>query len=151
MGPPMGMPWAWRSLHRWPADEFSGFLDSRAFVPGATYRLLLTLHGKLGEYQMIEHGGRLDSEFFPESMGIQSWPDLRIYSEQLRRRHVDFVMAFRDYDHAWHTNEHHLLDRLTHVPASGCASGFVATRRLAHNEHYDLYRVNRSCASRARA
>jgi hypothetical protein len=148
MGPGMGMPWAWRSLNRWPKDEFSGFLASRAFVPGATYRLLLTLHGKLGEYQMLQHGGRLDSEFFPESMGIQSWPNLPTYSGLLVQRHVDFVMAFRDYDHAWHTNEHALLDQLTHARAAGCARGLVATTRLAHNTHYDLYAVDRSCASR---
>ena len=44
------------------------FVTSSAFRPGLTYRVLRTSDGKVGMYQVIRAGGRLDSEFFPESI-----------------------------------------------------------------------------------
>ncbi len=144
---PMGMPQAWRALVRYPETGMAPFLDSADFVPGATYRLLYTSNGKLGMYQLIRHGGRLDSEFFPESIQITSFHDTRAYSDFLTRRHVDDVMVWHSYDRRWHTNEHALLDQLTHGSSRTCSAGLVSTRHIVRNPRYDVYAVDRKCAS----
>jgi hypothetical protein len=100
-------------------------------------------------YETIRHGGRLDSEFFPESIAIQSWPSAADYSKFLVQRHVDDVMLWHSYTRRWRTNEHALLEQLTKTTADQCAHGLVRTRHEVAAGRYDVYSVDRSCASHA--
>ena len=56
-----------------------------------TYRILRAGDGKVGMYQVLRAGGRLDSEFFPESIVRRTWPSAAEYCTFLRGRHVDRV------------------------------------------------------------
>ena len=114
-------------------------IGSPAFVPGATYRVLRAHDGKVGMYQVIEHGGRLDSEFFPESIVRRSWPDPETYVRFLGRRRVDYVIAFDEYTRRYRTNEISLLDRLAAAPASGCVA------RIGGGPGYQLFRHGGRC------
>jgi hypothetical protein len=122
------------------------FLASGDFVPGRTYRVLRASDAKLGMYQMIRHGGRLDSEFFPESMALQSFASVRAYSDLLAARRVDDVVVWDVYDRQWGTNEHARLDALAAESRTACRNGLVVVRQVRHNPRYDLYSVDRSCA-----
>jgi hypothetical protein len=133
---PLGMPWAWKALERQPDTRMLDFVDSDAFVPGATYRLLRVADGKIGMYQLLQGGGRLDSEFFPESIDRRSWREPEKYAKFLRKRHVDFVMVWTGYDRRFQTNEHALLSRLVH--ANGREPHVTLASRTPD---YDLYRV----------
>jgi len=112
------------------------FIDSAEFRPGSTYRILRVADGKVGMYQLIQHGAKLDSEFFPESIDRRSWPSSAAYLSFLRARKVDEVIVYHDYDARYHTNEHSLLDQLT---ANGCAS------RTSPQRDFDLYRLAGTC------
>jgi hypothetical protein len=144
MGPSLGMPWAWGALKRTPDPRMLQFTSSAAFTPGAEYRVLRIADGKVGMYQVLRAGGRLDSEFFPESISRDSWPDPAIYSRFLRQRGVDFVMLWRGYDRRYATNEHALLDRLAAAPR--CDRDVVEVHLDQHAENYDVYRVRRDCS-----
>ncbi|MEO9256238.1 MAG: hypothetical protein ABI305_11890, partial [Tepidiformaceae bacterium] len=92
--------------------------------------------GKVGMYQLIRHGGRLDSEFFPESIDRRSWASAATYQAFLAGRHVDYVLIYYAYDVRYGTNEHALLNELV---AKGCAS-------LDTSEpEFDLYHVQLQC------
>jgi hypothetical protein len=151
MWPPMGIPQAWRWLRHKQDPDAQQFVQTSAFVPGATYRVLLTSNGKHGEYIMLTHGARLDSEFFPESMAINSWPSVRAYSDALLRRHVDYVLDWHSYNRRWKTNEHTMLERLTEVNAQACHDYLVSVRHVVTESRYDLYAVDRSCARSAKS
>jgi len=150
MGLPFGITYAQNGLARSSTPELGEFVASRAFVPGATYRMLRTNDGRIGLYEIVQHDGRLDSEFFPESMRLNSLPGVRVYSELLASKHVDYVIAFRSYDEEWHTNEHQLLEQLTQDTARHCTEALVSTRVVFREPDYDVYAVDRSCASRGR-
>ena len=128
---------AWGALNRDADTSFEAFFSTPAYTPGATYRLLRVADGKVGMYEMIKHRGRLDSEFFPESIDRRSWPDTEEYAQFLRKRRVDYVVIFDNYDARYHTNEHDLLDVLV---SGGGASGFCAAR-IARGEGYTVYRA----------
>ena len=144
MGPSLGMPWAWGALKRTPDRRMEQFTSSPAFVPGAVYRVLRIADGKVAMYQTLRAGGRLDSEFFPESIARRSWPDTASYSRFLRGRHVDFVMIWRGYDRRYTTDEHALLERM--ADGSECNPQVVEVRLHQRTADYDLYRVRRSCS-----
>jgi hypothetical protein len=133
---PLGMPWAWDALERQPDTRMVEFVDSKQFVPGATYRLLRVADGKIGMYQLLQGGGRLDSEFFPESIERKSWHDTARYAKFLRKRRVDFVMVWAGYDSRFKTNEHQLLRQLVHANSTD-----PRVTRVSHTPDYDLYRV----------
>jgi hypothetical protein len=115
------------------------YLQSDAFHPGATYRLLRVADGKVGMYQLIRAGGNLDSEFFPESIDRRSWPDIASYQAFLERRKVDYVVIYDAYTQRYRTNEHDLLDALV---TGGCAE------RMPRNEAgFDVYQYSRGCRS----
>lgn len=99
---------AWRALHLGPDVQMLAIIQSPAFVPGATYRVLRAHDSKVGMFQLIQHGARLDSEFFPESIIRRSWPDTASYGDFLADRHVDYVVAFDEYKR-YGTNELTLL------------------------------------------
>ena len=136
MWAPLGMPWAWSALERQPDTRMVEFTASAAFVPGATYRLLRVADGKIGMYQLLQGGGRLDSEFFPESIDRRSWPTTYDYAEFLRERRVDFVMLWDGYDSRFRTNEHILLEELVRAPVPG-----VEVERVEQTAEFDLFRV----------
>ncbi len=122
--------YAWHAFTRSPDETLRSFLESDRFERGATYRLLRVADGKVGMYQLIQQGGRLDSEFFPESIHRTSWPEAQAYVDFLEGRHVDYVLIYQAYDERYRTNEHALLEQLT---AQGCV---VLAER---NEQFDLY------------
>jgi hypothetical protein len=94
-------------------------------------------------YQLLKAGGRLDSEFFPESIGRRSFNSLAEYSEFLRKRDVDTVIVFTNYDTRWKTNEHELLDEL--AAADQCNAGQVGASVLARFARFDVYTIQRAC------
>lgn len=127
---------AWHALARTPNTQLVPYLESPAFQKGATYRLLRIADGKVGMYQLIRHGGRLDSEFFPESIDRRSWPSTADYQAFLAGRHVDYVLIYYAYDVRYGTNEHALLNELV---SKGCAS-------LDESDaEFDLYHVQPVC------
>ena len=128
--------YAWHAFVRTPDTQLLPFIDSAEFRPGSTYRILRVADGKVGMYQLIQHGAKLDSEFFPESIDRRSWPSSGAYLSFLRARRVDEVIIYHDYDARYHTNEHSLLDQLT---ANGCAS------RTSPQRDFDLYRLAGTC------
>ena len=140
---PLGMPFAWGALGRTPDTAMTRFTDSPEFRPGDTYRVLRVSDGKVGMYQLLRAGGRLDSEFFPESILRQSWPDTRTYSALLRSRDVDDVMIWRGYIDEFQVNEQALLDRLAAHPPAACDGPEVCVRRVERTPDYVLYHVDR--------
>ena len=127
---------AWRALRQGPDVRMLAVIASPAFVPGATYRVLRAHDAKMGMYQLIQHGARLDSEFFPESIDRQSWPSAEAYARFLTARHVDYVIAFAEYQR-YGTNELALLDRMAAAPGPGCLA------RVGGGPGYQLFRFER--------
>jgi hypothetical protein len=124
--------YAWHALGRVPDTSLLAFIQSPAFEKGRTYRILRVADGKVGMYQLLQHGARLDSEFFPESIDRRNWADGIAYETFLAGRHVDEVLIYHSYDDRYRTNEHALLDQLV---SGGCAS-------LSLREpDFDLYSV----------
>ena len=138
---------AWSALRRHPNATMLTFIRSDTFVRGATYRVLRAGDSKVGMYQLLQHGGRLDSEFFPESIDIRSWARREDYTKFLRTRRVDFVIVFPTFDRAYHTDEHRLLDRLVAPSSPSCAraDGTGAAVSVLRRPQYDVYRIERAC------
>jgi hypothetical protein len=140
---PFELTWAWAGLGRKPDLTLADFARSGDFSPGLTYRVLRAGDGKVGMYQLLKAGGHLDSEFFPESIGRRSFPSLAVYSTFLRRRGVDTVIVFKNYDVRWKTNEHELLEQL--VADNHCSAAQVGATVLQRFERFDAYRIQRTC------
>jgi hypothetical protein len=137
---PLNVGFQWRALSRVAhTASLDAFLDSKAFVPGATYRVLRGAgDGKLGLYNVVRAGGRLDSELFPESMAIRDFAELKDYEQLLCDRHVDFVIAYASYTASRGTNELAVLRRLaaTREPR-------VGVRPIEHGRGHVVYAVTR--------
>ena len=127
---PLEAEYSWGALDRKPDTQLLTFIKSSKFNPGETYRILRAHDGKIGMYQLVQHNARLDSEFFPESIGRNSWPDVTKYSQFLRNRRVDYVIIFRTYDREWRTNEHQLLPGLNKQGPDGCDEGRVGVQQI---------------------
>jgi hypothetical protein len=110
---------AWEALVRRPDHVARQLTQSDEFRPGAVYRVLRAHDGKVSMYDVLLAGGRLDSEFFPESMHRRSFAGVDAYHRFLARRRVDFVVVFDSYTARFHTNEHLLLQECAR---SGVAS-----------------------------
>jgi hypothetical protein len=136
---PLLLPEASGSLWRKPDRAMLTFLHSPAFEPGATYRVLRVPDFKVSLYQLIRAGGRLDSEFFPESIVRRRWPSAAEYGDFLRRRHVDYVMIWGRYDRVFHVNE---PARLTELSACTAAAP-VCARPLEQNGRWTLWSITR--------
>ncbi|MCC6959657.1 MAG: hypothetical protein IT301_07395 [Dehalococcoidia bacterium] len=132
---------AWGLFFREPDGQVAAFTRTPAFEPGATYRVLRAGDGKVGMYQILKAGGRLDSEFFPESIDRRSWPSQQDYAAFLSKRRVDYVLIFTSYHRRFSTNEESLLNTMS---GSRCAS--VA----AQTSEYTAYRVQPSDCEVAR-
>ena len=142
---PLESTYSWGGLNRKPDTQLLSFIKSSHFEPGATYRILRAHDGKIGMYQLVEHGARLDSEFFPESIARNSWPDVAAYSQFLRNRRVDDVIIFESYDREWRTNEHDLLRELENRSSGPCVEGLVRVHEVTRSPAFDVYRVRRDC------
>lgn len=133
---------AWLAVRQRPDTLLVSFYQSPAFQRGSTYRLLRAYDAKVDMYQLIQYGGRLDSEFFPESIDRRSWPSLPAYVRFLNKRRIDHVIIFANYDQRYRTNEHQLLNDLTDPTRRGDSP--VCAVRTVHNRDYDVYAIERS-------
>ncbi len=142
---PLEAEYSWGALDRKPDTQLLTFIKSSKFDAGATYRILRAHDGKIGMYQLVQHNARLDSEFFPESIGRNSWPDVTKYSQFLRNRRVDYVIIFRTYDREWRTNEHQLLRDLKRRGPDGCDEERVGVHQISAARAFDVYNIRRDC------
>jgi hypothetical protein len=128
---------AWTALTRTADTSLEAFIQSDNFHPGATYRILRVRDGKVGMYQLVRAGARLDSEPFPESIDRRSWPSAAEYAAFLRERKVDYVIVYAAYDIRYRTNEHTLLE------ASSAETEAVppCARLTVKTSEYDVFAV----------
>lgn len=134
---PLLLPEASGSLWREPDRVMLRFLDSPSFERGATYRLLRVPDFKVGAYQMLRAGARLDSEFFPESIVRRRWPSAAEYGGFLRDRRVDYVMMWGGYTRVFKVNE---AERLAELAA--CDPGApVCAREIERNMPWTLWAI----------
>ncbi len=141
---PLNVGAQWRALVHRQADTgaLDAYLASPHFVPGATYRVLRGGDAKLGLYDVLRAGGRLDAELFPESMAIQNFRDPAAYERLLCARGIDQVLHFDTYDRSRHTNEGVLLAALAARP-----DALVPVRLLDSGPGWQAYAVDRTrCA-----
>ncbi len=137
---PFGMDFAWGSLLRNPDEKIDAFADSDAVTPGDTYRVLTGNDGKYGLYAVVQAGGVLDAEFFPEGLHRGGFGTPERYSAFLRQRDVDSVVVFPTYAQKYRrSNEPELLQDMTR---EGCVNGLTVTRRPGNGDWivYDLDR-----------
>jgi hypothetical protein len=143
---PLNVGQQWQALVHNGTDTatLDAYLRSPAFTPGATYRVLRGGDGKLGLYDVLRAGGRLDSELFPEGMAIRDFRDTYDYAALLCDRHIDQIIHYDTYDHARRTNELAMIKALElHT------SGGVVLRRIASGSGWQVDAVDRSfCAPR---
>jgi hypothetical protein len=142
---PLEAQYSWGALGRKPDTQLLTFIKSSKFSPGAMYRILRAHDGKIGMYQLVQHKARLDSEFFPESIARNNWPDVVKYSRFLRNRRVDYVIIFRSYDREWRTNEHQLLRDMKKQSRGRCDEGRVGVHQVSAATTFDVYRIRRDC------
>lgn len=142
---PLRVDYAWGSLTRsYRPVSMERFLASPEFRPGLTYRVLRNGDAKLGLYRLLQEGGRIDSEFFPESMAIHSFKSRTDYERLLCDRKVDEVVAFHIYDTTRHTNEHAMLREVAAQPGP---VGVKLVGTIANADEAEVYRVDRSGCS----
>jgi len=145
---PLNVGQQWSALIHNGTDTASldAYLHSPVFVPGATYRVLRGNDGKLGMYDVLRAGSRLDSELFPESMAIRSFHGPSEYASFLCDRLVDDVIHYNTYDTARHTNEALMIDALERAAVNG-----VALRTVARGTGWKVDAVDRSGCGPRRA
>jgi hypothetical protein len=138
---PLNVGQQWSALVHNGTDTatLDAYLRSPAFQPGATYRVLRGGDGKLGLYRVLQAGGRLDSELFPESMAIHSFHDVDEYAALLCDRGIDRIIHDDTYDEARHTNEVGMIEALERTPAGG-----VQLRPVASGSGWQVVAVDRS-------
>jgi len=114
-------------------------IQSGAFRPGAIYRVLRAPNdSKYTMYALLRHGGRADSEFFPESMAHRDFRQTGRYGDLLCKRRVDFVLVYPSFTF---TNE----PRLLHDAATtGAPLGAVKVRIELEDATSTVYAVDRS-------
>lgn len=148
MLPPRDGFFAWGALLRQPDQSLLTYTSSSQFVPSATYRILRVadgLHsdGKVGMYQLLQAGARLDSEFFPESIDRRSWNSTADYARFLESRHVDYVLIYDDFGRHYGTNEQDLLRQLAEQPVT-LESLRLCTTLQVRQDGYDVFQVHRA-------
>jgi hypothetical protein len=139
---PFGMDFAWGSLRRNPDPSIDAFADSDGVTPGHVYRVLTGGDGKYGLYAVVQAGGVLDAEFFPEGLHRGPFASVQSYSRFLRKRDVDSVVVFPTYTERYtRSNEPELLGEMER---EGCIDGLSVTRRPGGND-WQVYDVERGC------
>jgi hypothetical protein len=98
---------------------------------------------RVGLYRVLRAGGRLDSDFFPESQLRRSWPDAETYSSAMRARQVDVVLVAPGYDAADHVNEVALLASMAANPPSSCSADLVCVRPITGGRGFLAYEIDR--------
>ena len=136
---PLEAEYSWGALNRKPDTQLLTFIKSDEFHRRDLPHPARRHDGKIGMYQLVQHDARLDSEFFPESIARNNWPDVTRYSLFLRKRRVDYVIIFRTYDREWRTNEHELLRGLNKHGLDGCDA--KARRRRGDQGNESLRRL----------
>ena len=134
---------AWGDLEKSPERTLLPYLASSAFRPGLEYRVLSTTDRRIGMYQVIQHGGTLDSEFFPESLVRRTWPDALQYCRFLKAREVDRVIVYDEYDLRLRKNEQKLLSLLSLHDRDGCTAAGVAVRLVTKEKLFEVYAITR--------
>jgi hypothetical protein len=129
--------YGWGALTRRPDESLQAFIRSPDFHAGATYRILRAGDGKVGMYDLIRGGARIDSEFFPESIDRRSWTSTDNYAAFLAARGVEYVIVYGNYDSTWHTNEHDLLRQLSQADCVRFCASFAAG-----TQDYEVYAIN---------
>ena len=72
-------------------------------------------------YLLIQHGARLDSEFFPESLVRRTWPSaIAVLPVPPHARVVDRVIVYYHYDLRLRKNEEKLLRLLSSSDHDAC-------------------------------
>jgi hypothetical protein len=87
---------------------------------------------------VLQAGGRLDSEMFPESMAIQNFKSAEEYEQLLCDRHIDQVLAFDSYTQSRHTNEIALLEEIAR------GNGPVRVHEIAGGTDWRAWAVDRT-------
>lgn len=141
---PMDAGYSWTALGREPDETLARFAESAQFQPGLTYRVLRTSDGKVGMYQLLRRGARLDSEFYPESIWGGVFATERDYSEFLRARRVDMVLVYDRIPGHVHTNEPEMLARMA-ATGRGCSGDTAGIRLVSAADHWDYYAIDHSC------
>jgi hypothetical protein len=146
--PISGMGVGWTALSRRPDATANAIPRSAVFVAGATYRVLTFGDGKYGQYAVVRAGGRLDSEFFPESLHRRSFRDEAAYAKFLNGRQVDYVVVDRRY-RKFRTNEEQLLNKMaTPVGIAACVGG-LRVEQADQTPTFSVYRITRDCSAPA--
>jgi hypothetical protein len=140
---PLRMPNSWRAMSRQPDTAVAEWVTGTSFRPGATYRVLGIPDNRVGLYRVLRAGGRLDSDFFPESQLRRSWPDAETYSSAMRARQVDVVLVAPGYDAADHVNEVALLASMAANPPSSCSADLVCVRPITGGRGFLAYEIDR--------
>jgi hypothetical protein len=134
---------AWRDLSKEPERSLVPFIDSAEYRPGLEYRILSTSDRRMGMYLLIQHGARLDSEFFPESLVRRTWPSAGEYCQFLSARRVDRVIIYHHYDSGFHKNEQKLLAQLSSSDRNACSAQHVTVSHLFKGNRFDVYSISR--------
>jgi hypothetical protein len=143
--PISGMAAGWGALIRQP-DAASSAIPQRIQVDhGATYRVLTFGDNKYGMYAVVRAGGRLDSEFFPESINRRSFRDESVYATFLTKRKIQYVLIDYRY-HRFHTNEQELLDAMAASSGSAACVGGLRVERMSQSATLTAYRIIRDCS-----
>src|SRR5262249_45706520 len=119
--------------------ELDTFVTVPPLQPGRTYRVL-TGGEKYGIYQVVRHGGVLDSELFPESLHRASFGSRTGYARFLKERRVQSVVVAPSYRRTYHSNEPRLLAAMA---ASGRCTAGVRISQVGQGDDWLLYDVDR--------
>jgi hypothetical protein len=144
--PISGMGVGWNALSRRPDATANAITRSAVFVSGATYRVLTFGDGKYGQYAVVRAGGRLDSEFFPESLHRRSFRDEKAYAKFLNGRLVDYVVVDHRY-RKFRTNEEQLLNQMSTLGGRAACVGGLRVEQVDQAPTFDFYRISRDCSA----
>ena len=138
---PFSLDTGWAALagHA-PADELGSFVTSPSLQRGRTYRVLTGADSKYGIYQVVRHGGVLDSELFPESLRRASFGSRRRYAAFLADRQVQSIVVSPSYRRAYHSNEPRLVAAMA---SSGRCTAGVRIVEVEQGDRWVLYDVQR--------
>jgi hypothetical protein len=138
---PFSLDTGWTALAgRTPADELRSFVTTPPLQPGRTYRVLTGADSKYGIYQVVRHGGVLDSELFPESLHRASFGSRRSYASFLADRRVQSIVVSPSYRRTYHSNEPGLVAAMA---ASGRCTAGVRIVEAEQGDGWRLYDVER--------
>lgn len=137
------IPYSWAGMDRVPDTAVADWAGGPSFRPGVTYRVLGFGDSRVGMYRLLQAGGRIDSDFFPESQLRRSWPDVATYSAALRDRDVDVVLIAPGYDRTDGVNEVAMLRSMAADPPASCAAPDVCVREIPGGSGFLAFAVDR--------